>query len=130
MRYRGALLPTICKYCCKTALGEKTSSYRQWVQAIADYGQTLQTPAQACAPGPIDTLLASRYRRYGTCAFAAELQNEGVQLSEALTDVLLHQANAAFHTDINDLLLAALALAFERTFAKRVNHIVLKSTWA
>ncbi|MBD2812796.1 hypothetical protein ID853_18445, partial [Xenorhabdus sp. Vera] len=39
---------------------------------------------------------------------------------------LLHEANKGYHTEINDLLLSALAVALQETFDQSVNPIMLE----
>jgi hypothetical protein len=86
----------------KQALPPKGSSYRQWVNTVQQYA-----------------LNHNSEREYwqGVCAEQAGLPALGtvayhtVSLSVEQTDVLLHQANLGFHTQINDLLLSALAIS-------------------
>ncbi|WP_434339688.1 amino acid adenylation domain-containing protein [Motilimonas cestriensis] len=81
---------------------DKGSSYRQWVDAVARFGEAnrqqrsywqtiLDTQPEWPKPGK-----TSRHR---------------VRLNAHQADVLLQQANAGYHTEINDLLLSALAIA-------------------
>jgi len=94
-------------------LGAKTSSYRQWANALAQYPtwfadeqlywqQLLQSGAahQRQLPAP----LPSCHRLSFT-------------LNPQLTNQLLREAPAGFYTRIDDLLLSALLLALQQTFA-------------
>ncbi|MBS0359309.1 MAG: hypothetical protein JSS53_08580, partial [Proteobacteria bacterium] len=89
-------------------LEEKTSSYRQWVKAVKDYAvehaDEINYWHKQCEGLP-------DYWQY---------KNESMKLTRAhfkldtkTTSLLLHQANAAYHTEINDLLLTAFALTLE-----------------
>jgi hypothetical protein len=86
----------------KQALAPKGSSYRQWISAVQHYALNHQD---------------ERAYWQGVCADQAGLSALGavayhkVSLSVHQTDVLLHQANLGFHTQINDLLLSALAIS-------------------
>ncbi|QQE09347.1 AMP-binding protein, partial [Cupriavidus sp. ISTL7] len=92
------------------ALPPKTASYKAWAQALvqhansddlirqADYWRTQQGPELPC----------DRAAENDRIAGAARLT---LQLSPAQTQRLLKQAPAAYRTQINDLLLSALARA-------------------
>ncbi|MEO3738489.1 amino acid adenylation domain-containing protein, partial [Shewanella baltica] len=88
------------------ALGAKTTSYRQWTEAVKAYGtvhndekdyweEVLQVGGSLLAPGP--------------------LQQLSVTLTPAYTELLLREANSGYHTEINDLLLSALTIALSET---------------
>ena len=86
------------------ALSDKTSSYRQWVEAVACYAKTHMDDIpywQSQLVGLPD------YNHYKT----SHQSEKNIELSAELTDQLLHHVNAAYHTEINDLLLTALAYA-------------------
>ncbi|WP_018690923.1 non-ribosomal peptide synthetase [Algicola sagamiensis] len=99
-------------------LENKTSSYRQWVDAVQKYGQShleeipyWQAVTQGSRSMP-DT---------------ASPTQQTVTLSNSLTQSLLHQANQGYYTEINDILLSALAIALQVTFQSNVNHITLEA---
>ncbi|MDE9500419.1 hypothetical protein KKJ22_22050, partial [Xenorhabdus bovienii] len=48
-----------------------------------------------------------------------------LSISAGMTDILLHEANAGYHTEINDLLLSALTMALQETFSRATNYIIL-----
>ena len=94
-----------------TTTPAKTSSCRDWFGALTDYARSprllRQVPywqkiLEAARPLPADfqTDAPLTYRQYETVA---------VSLSPEQTRLLLQEAPAAYHTEINDLLLAALA---------------------
>ncbi|MCM0151737.1 amino acid adenylation domain-containing protein, partial [Photobacterium galatheae] len=98
-------------------LPAKTSSYRQWVETVRHYGEThseevaywssvLSVPAPELAP--------------------AALSEHRAALSPAMTSALLSQAGQGYHTQVNDLLLSALAIALSETFGQAENSILLE----
>ncbi|HIP71159.1 MAG TPA: amino acid adenylation domain-containing protein, partial [Anaerolineae bacterium] len=96
------------------SLPPKTSSFRQWAQRLAEYAQTEElrqelgwwTAVTHTAPLPRDYDAPSAENREGTA------QNVTVSLTAAETTALLREAPEAYRTEINDLLLTALAQAF------------------
>jgi amino acid adenylation domain-containing protein/non-ribosomal peptide synthase protein (TIGR01720 family) len=104
--------------------GIKGSSYRQWYQALEQYSNSYRLNAQLpywentvnrFEPLPVD----SNYEEVVTQRLAAYT----VQLSKNDTQQLLQEAPKAYHTEINDLLLAALA----KTISKwsRNNQVII-----
>ncbi|WP_169924638.1 non-ribosomal peptide synthetase [Xenorhabdus mauleonii] len=98
-------------------LPEKTSSYRQWVHAVRHYAQQHQTES------PYWQKVMAGYSVH--TASGASSQHK-LSISTELTDILLHEANLGYHTEINDLLLSALTLALPAVFSQSVNHIALE----
>jgi amino acid adenylation domain-containing protein/non-ribosomal peptide synthase protein (TIGR01720 family) len=93
------------------SLGQKGTSYRQWYDALAAYGNSKGLPAQKqywnkiaeqFVPLPTDKLhhSAITQKEFAHCI---------VTLSSALTQQLLQQVPKVYHTEVNDVLLAALA---------------------
>ncbi|MCC5667069.1 amino acid adenylation domain-containing protein [Nostoc sp. CHAB 5784] len=95
-------------------LPPKTTSFQQWATQLRDYTQTANLqPAldywtspswQQVTPLPIDDPQG--------CNRMADVDTYSVSLSSQDTQVLLQQVPAAYHTQINDILLTALVLAF------------------
>ncbi len=104
-------------------LAPKGSSYRQWADAVHAYGRANQGQraywqAQLAAyQDPFAGLKLS----HSESAERAELI-----LSRADTAHLLQDANNVHHTEINDLLLAALATALAARFGNQGNVIMLE----
>uniref|UniRef100_UPI001FE65A73 non-ribosomal peptide synthetase n=1 Tax=Xenorhabdus indica TaxID=333964 RepID=UPI001FE65A73 len=98
-------------------LPAKTSSYRQWVSAVHRYAECHQDEI----PYWQQVMAES-----GAYPVAVELSQHEVAISEALTETLLREANAGYHTEINDLLLSALTLALRTCFSRPVNFILLE----
>lgn len=97
------------------ATGRKTNSYREWTQALKAYAQSPVITAQlpywqlltaAYAPLPVD--IAGNEQ---LLTRAGERRRLAVTLSTGLTNALLHEIHHAYGTEINDVLLSALALA-------------------
>lgn len=101
--------------------GPKTSSYRQWVEAVRAY---------ADAHGDERGFWAAELR--GARRFNALLAGGGglftteVELDEEQTALLLNRAPAAYHTEVNDLLLTALALALAAFLGERECRVTLE----
>ncbi|MDE1487946.1 amino acid adenylation domain-containing protein [Xenorhabdus bovienii] len=98
-------------------LRPKTSSYRQWVAMTNDYVRE-----------QYKELVYWQKVMEGGLVFSepGAIIHQVVSLSAELTDRLLHEAIFGYHTEINDLLLSALALALRETFGRSVNHITLE----
>jgi amino acid adenylation domain-containing protein/non-ribosomal peptide synthase protein (TIGR01720 family) len=95
----------------KIDLGYKTSSYRQWHEALKNYGQSIRVLSQReywqalkekFVPIPIDKQCNERIK-------ASDMGHYAVHLTEDETRCLLHDVPKVYHTEINDILLAAMA---------------------
>ncbi|SEW42715.1 non-ribosomal peptide synthase domain TIGR01720/amino acid adenylation domain-containing protein [Chitinophaga sp. YR573] len=100
-------------------LGTKSNSYREWVDALKRYTTTDILMSQleywkgvvkAYTPLPLSR------------AKGKEKLNYTVILDKTHTTSLLHEVNQAYHTEINDILLAALAYTFCNWTGKK--HLV------
>jgi amino acid adenylation domain-containing protein/non-ribosomal peptide synthase protein (TIGR01720 family) len=97
-------------------LGAKTTSVKEWSERLAEYvrsgGLDRELPhwarTAAAAPLPVDATPASTD---GAPAKPASVQTVSIALSVADTDALLRAAPGAYRTQVNDVLLAALAWA-------------------
>jgi amino acid adenylation domain-containing protein/non-ribosomal peptide synthase protein (TIGR01720 family) len=93
-------------------LGPKTTSYRQWAEALVKYGQTPEIKAQktywdnACS---LHTALPTDFETQ-EALLLEHLSNHAVNLNASLTEQLLQQVPKAYQTEINDILLASLVL--------------------
>ncbi|CCN80391.1 non-ribosomal peptide synthetase [Vibrio nigripulchritudo] len=99
-------------------LGDKTSSYRQWADAVALYPES-HPAEQEYWNRVVADYLPEDYAQ--TPQHKAELS-----LSEQETHQLVHSANQGYQTEINDLLLTALSHAMTETFEQPVHHITLE----
>jgi amino acid adenylation domain-containing protein/non-ribosomal peptide synthase protein (TIGR01720 family) len=94
-------------------LGPKTTSFRDWARQLAgqvadgslDHEADHWSAALDAQPLPVD---------HETSAPGAETRAVPVEIDEADTEALLRSAPTAYRTRINDVLLAALALALSR----------------
>ncbi|MBB6112601.1 non-ribosomal peptide synthase protein (TIGR01720 family), partial [Mucilaginibacter lappiensis] len=91
-------------------LGLKTSSYRNWADALTEFAFTERITAQqsywekivqAFEPIPLELNVQESARK--------DVSAVDVHLNSELTHSLLKEANIAYNTEINDLLLSALA---------------------
>ncbi|PCK03892.1 MAG: hypothetical protein COA42_19605, partial [Alteromonadaceae bacterium] len=99
------------------ALSDKTSSYRQWVNTVQQYAQN--------HPHQRDDW-RNVTREQANLPSAQSVQAVSLSLSVEQTGQLLREANSGYHTQINDLLLSALAIALKALFDRPVNHITLE----
>ncbi|WP_228998096.1 non-ribosomal peptide synthetase [Photorhabdus aegyptia] len=96
----------------------KTSSYRQWVTAVHHYAQQHQDEVPYW-----QQVIAGN----GTKPALGDITQHLLSIPAEMTDMLLHEANTGYHTEINDLLLSALTLALQETFYQAVNYIILEA---
>jgi len=103
-------------------LPPKTSSYRQWSNAIQSYAEKA---AKSSAEMQFwQGVIADQRELSG---MATEQANEQLlSFTPELTKQLLQDANGGYHTEINDLLLASLAQALASVLGHDVNHITLE----
>jgi amino acid adenylation domain-containing protein/non-ribosomal peptide synthase protein (TIGR01720 family) len=92
-------------------LGAKGSSYRQWHQALTQYSESSRLLVQQkyweqinnnYEPLPDDTAFTGK-------AQMGDMDNIRVKLNAGYTTLLLREVPKGYHTEINDLLLAALS---------------------
>jgi len=106
-------------------LPSKTTSYRQWIQVVHGYAaeNVDQVEYWESVFEGFDAEIGSERLK------AKEIRHTEVSLLEDRTKELLRNAGLGYNTEINDLLLAALAEALSVTFGGRqINHITLEST--
>lgn len=91
--------------------GSKSSSVREWVEAL----KTLVTTHAITSQLPYWKSIAAAYQPLPASpetAVFADRKTYSVSLDGELTRYLLQDVNRAYHTEINDILLSALAQAF------------------
>ena len=97
------------------SLPTKTSSYRQWVKTVALYAN--QHSAQV-------DYWKGIYDKTDRCHLPlSPLSEHTIQWDKTVTQQLLRKAPEGYHTQINDLLLAALAIALSQTF-DQLSHVI------
>ncbi|MFT4927261.1 MAG: amino acid adenylation domain-containing protein, partial [Phenylobacterium sp.] len=99
------------------ALGDKGSSYRQWVAAIQAYNH--RHPGESAYWQAVNQQMKA-------LPTPGKIDDQLLQLTAEQTDRLLHQAGSGYYTRVNDLLLSALAIALKAQFGRDVNHITLE----
>ncbi len=100
-------------------LSPKTSSYRQWVKAVNTYADAHKEELSYW-----QEIVADQHE-YTISARAATVYNVG--FNETLTKELIQSSSQAYYTEINDLLLTALAYALKTWDHQEVYHILLES---
>ncbi|MEO6868799.1 MAG: condensation domain-containing protein, partial [Ginsengibacter sp.] len=94
-------------------LGDKTSSYRQWYNALEKYSKSekllsqkryWQNVSKSFIPLTVDKKYEGEVKAKNTARFNQRLSREK-------TNQLIHDVSHVYHTEINDLLLSALAKA-------------------
>jgi len=98
-------------------LPDKTSSYRQWVNVIAQYSEQHPSEMSYWQQKLIGEKLITSYQNQHAT---------GIRLSAKHTELLLRQSCNAFDTDIQDLLLTALSHALSSTFKNYEHYITLE----
>jgi len=93
-------------------LAKRTSSYRQWQQALEQYGKSNALLQQQkywvrvvnnYKPLKVDTV-------YNGAVMATDISIEEIRFDAAQTKLLLQEVPKVYHTEINDILMAALAM--------------------
>jgi amino acid adenylation domain-containing protein/non-ribosomal peptide synthase protein (TIGR01720 family) len=116
------LLEDLEQLCAQLAAGvdvdlpAKTTSFPAWTDALVAFAETAEAAAEARAwraALPRDIPPLPRDRR-ADAGHGRDVGHVEQTLSEAVTRALLEDVPAVFRTQVNDLLLSALALAFHR----------------
>ncbi|SFE91411.1 non-ribosomal peptide synthase domain TIGR01720/amino acid adenylation domain-containing protein [Chitinophaga sp. CF118] len=98
----------------RISLGEKSSSYRQWYNHLAQYGKSSRLLSQLPYWKQV-TETAKNLPVDGNPDEAATVNDTNsftIHLEADLTRQLLQEVSTAYNTEINDILLAALALTW------------------
>ncbi len=95
-------------------LGYKSSSYRQWFEALEKYGQSEKLLSQANYWQNIvtNTQRLVTDKEYEGVVKVKDTDNCSQRLGMDQTQKLLYDLQGAYNTDINDILLSALSLTF------------------
>ncbi|MFN7096582.1 MAG: amino acid adenylation domain-containing protein, partial [Gammaproteobacteria bacterium] len=106
-------------------LGCKNASYRKWVEKIAEYKNNYSDEVKYWEQiiteyGSVDGSLTNLVESDISHNFAS------FTLSNIYTQQLLQNANNAYHTQINDLLLTAFSYALFDLTGSKINYIVLE----
>ncbi|MFC0215901.1 non-ribosomal peptide synthase/polyketide synthase [Paenibacillus chartarius] len=97
------------------ALPAKTDSYRYWAQQLAEYAASdrLRQEAEYWSKLSDRPVAALPKDHAAGCNLVKHMRSIERQLSSEATDQLLKDANTAYRTEINDLLMTALGLALK-----------------
>ncbi|HEY0607368.1 MAG TPA: condensation domain-containing protein, partial [Herpetosiphonaceae bacterium] len=98
------------------ALPSKTTSFKQWAERLSEYAQTPEVQAEleywhGAIPGQASPLPIDMAAGSNTEGSTAKVRTA---IDAAQTRLLLQHVPAAYRTQINDVLLTALALAYQR----------------
>ena len=115
-------------------LPAKTASVQQWSDELAAYadGYLLQRELPYWRSlleeaGEAQSLLQSQPKLLEKNDKRISILNEQIELSSEHTSKLLYESSNAYNTEINDLLLAALSRAFQKSFGMEKIAIELES---
>jgi non-ribosomal peptide synthase protein (TIGR01720 family) len=94
-------------------LGQKTTSFQTWAQRLTDYARSAPVEGELAYWTDVTQGWTDRLPTDGPGAenLVASADTVAVGLDEAETHALLYDAPRAYHTQVNDLLLAALVEA-------------------
>ena len=106
-------------YLNRSPLGRKKTSYRQWIRRVQQYAEEKSAQAEYWK-NIIDSSPV-----YSSLLLGDEILKI-VEIKEKITENLLRKANKAFNTEINDILLTALAMSLEKTTESKANIITLE----
>ena len=96
----------------KPGLGNKSSSYRQWYEELAEYGKSKRFLSQipyweetesSYEPLRVDKAYTGKLK-------AKDIGHHTIRLDFKQTQLLLREVPRVYHTEINDMLLCALAM--------------------
>ncbi|MBK8552375.1 MAG: amino acid adenylation domain-containing protein [Ignavibacteria bacterium] len=95
----------------KTDLGKKTGSYRQWYETLENYGKSRRLNSQLEYWEKIISSMNSlpADKKYDGVITAKDITHHKMSLDSETTRRLIQDVPKAYHTEINDILLSALA---------------------
>ncbi|WP_035896148.1 condensation domain-containing protein, partial [Legionella oakridgensis] len=102
-------------------LGSKTSSYRQWVQALETYPKNHPEELRYWQNLTLQNNQALNAFKLDSQAYQASCR-----LDKTTTQALLNPVHEAYHTQMNDVLLTALAYALKEVLNENENLITLE----
>ncbi|MDO8954604.1 MAG: amino acid adenylation domain-containing protein [Gammaproteobacteria bacterium] len=117
------LLEDIKALCEGRKLLPKTSSYRQWANAINSYANE-QAQEISYWIKQYDDI--PKYEELRSAESDTTCTAQKFSLTSRQTNQLLHDINSTYDTQINDILLVALTGALQKTFAGNIHGITLE----
>ncbi|MCC3380887.1 non-ribosomal peptide synthetase, partial [Paenibacillus farraposensis] len=96
-------------------LPQKTDSYRTWAQQLSLYAESPAMEHERAYWEQLGQIVAEPLPKdeVQTCPLVLDSETITIQWTEEETELLLKQANRAYNTETNDLLLTALGLAVQ-----------------
>lgn len=108
-------------------LGTKGTSYRQWVNLVKSYSEDHETELSYWNSYASNDSLSSYNEQLLNMIDSENVQSYGsISFSSEQTKLLLTDANKSYHTEINDLLLCALALALTKSLGLNKHYVTLE----
>lgn len=106
-------------------LPKKTTSFREWSKALSEYcaSEQFQIERNYWEEFPVDTVCALKK---GETSEGGNLKEIKIELEESDTKAILTKAVKAYHTEINDLLLASLGMSIYKVSGRKKNVIFLE----
>ncbi|MBF0120184.1 MAG: amino acid adenylation domain-containing protein [Desulfobacterales bacterium] len=98
-------------------LSAKTSSYREWVETVKEYAEKNKQELSFW-----HDLIAENYYKN----ISDTIARKEVILYKETSDILIYKSNIAYNTQINDLLLTALAYSIKEWNGLDINYITLE----
>jgi len=101
----------------------KTTSYRYWVERMAHYAEQNQSQ---CSYWEDSSAVSSTFWSNAKRDAQDVPSSRSLNFSSQITRALQQQSNQAYHTEINDLLLSALAIALSECSNECVSFVTLE----
>ncbi len=108
------------------SLPEKTTSFKEWSEGIARYRNSYKLRQEAGYWNKVNREVAKGKVEKDGLKGADKPAAVGITLEREQTEALLRNSNRAYNTEINDLLLTALARAVNRTTGQRALAVELE----
>ncbi len=106
-------------------LGDKNSSYRQWVKSVSDY--TLKHSDEKEYWNNILLGYGESNSRLKEMVPSESVHNScSLEFSYSVTKKILQESNTIYNTEINDLLLTALSRSLGKLTNDKINYVILE----
>ncbi|MDQ1351276.1 MAG: hypothetical protein QG657_1578, partial [Acidobacteriota bacterium] len=121
-------IKTLYKQGTGAVLPLKSDSFAQWSKILREYADSKKFLKEKDYWAQLETITAPDIKMdyEATGNYAEDTWRESFKLGEEETSQLLTAANAAFKTEINDILLTALGLGIKKTFGQERVLIALE----
>lgn len=107
---------------------EKTVSFIEWSKALKEYGQSAQLKQEIAYWDKIDMELEQVHKEYPSVRTCENNQFKTIEVSvdQEKTEQFIHKISSVYHTEINDLLLSALAMSMKKVFERDKFSVTLE----